>query len=318
MRFRHLVLGGVAFLGVCWAAADLPAQQATIRTPFNMSNSSFFEQNSIAWSGRWGGATFQFGNPALANPQFGGFQAGAGLSTNFAILNGNFSANFALSFGQGARNSIVSQTPSVTLMNGQTGYMSDTSQTPFVISVVPVVGGRAPMLVNMPVMGAGFVSGAFPMAGVVDDGSWAMGGNPRVQEALAQFGARQQAEDDGQNAIPAPPQPGLMQPAVPAAGNRPAAAQAAAGPAARLLAAQESSAGRAAPSVAEARRLHDQEKAAADGDLKALMIRARTAEEDGKPGVAKIYYRMVVKRASGDLKAQAQERLDALGGGPAR
>ena len=31
-----------------------------------------------------------------------------------------------------------------------------------------------------------------------------------------------------------------------------------------------------------------------------------------KPGVARIYYQMVAKRASGDLQRQAIERLDAL------
>ena len=46
------------------------------------------------------------------------------------------------------------------------------------------------------------------------------------------------------------------------------------------------------------------------------MERGRTAEEEGKPGVAKIDYQMVVKRASGDLKAQAQQRLDALAAPP--
>ena len=86
----------------------------------------------------------------------------------------------------------------------------------------------------------------------------------------------------------------------------------------QLFAAQESSAGRAAPSVAEARRLHDLEKTAGAADLGALMERARTAEEEGKPGLAKIYYQMVIKRASGDLKSQARARLVALGGNTTR
>jgi hypothetical protein len=42
--------------------------------------------------------------------------------------------------------------------------------------------------------------------------------------------------------------------------------------------------------------------------------RARQAEADGKPNVAKVYYQMVVRRAgAGDLKDQALARLDALG-----
>ena len=80
----------------------------------------------------------------------------------------------------------------------------------------------------------------------------------------------------------------------------------------RLAAAQASSAGRPAPSVAEARRLHSLEQGAENGEGTALLERGRTAEEDGKPQVAKIYYQMAVKRASGDLKEQAQSRLDAV------
>ncbi len=38
------------------------------------------------------------------------------------------------------------------------------------------------------------------------------------------------------------------------------------------------------------------------------------AEADGKPNVAKIYYQMAVRRATGDLKQQAQARLDVLSG----
>ena len=216
-----------------------------------------------------------------------------------------------MSFGQGSSRSIVSQTPSVTVMNGQTGYMSDTSQTPFVVSLVPVVGGGGPMLANVPMMGCGF-PGAFPVVSVPDS-DMPIVGNSRVQQMLGQIAAGNKlrptekeilvrGQPDRRSMLPA--QPNVERPTTP-----PAAAD---GPAERFIAAQESSAGRAAPSVAEARRLHEMEKAAQDGDIAALIPRARTAEEDGKPGVAKIYYQMVVKRASGNLKSQAQERLDAL------
>jgi hypothetical protein len=84
--------------------------------------------------------------------------------------------------------------------------------------------------------------------------------------------------------------------------------------AARLAAARESSAGRAAPSVAEARRMYAAEQAAGSQEVLALMERARAAEEDGKPNVAKLYYQMVIRRASGELKQQAQDRLDAIHG----
>ena len=76
----------------------------------------------------------------------------------------------------------------------------------------------------------------------------------------------------------------------------------------RLNAAQESTAGRPALSVAEAKRLHQQEQAAADGEMAALMERARALEEDGKPNVAKIYYQRIAKHATGELQQQARTR----------
>ena len=82
----------------------------------------------------------------------------------------------------------------------------------------------------------------------------------------------------------------------------------------RLNVAQESTAGRPAPSVAEARRLHQQEQAATDGEMAALMVRARALEEDGQPNVAKIYYQRIAKHASGDLQQQARTRLYELHG----
>jgi len=42
--------------------------------------------------------------------------------------------------------------------------------------------------------------------------------------------------------------------------------------------------------------------------------RGQQAEADGKPNVARIYYQMAVRRATGDLKLQAQARLEAISG----
>jgi general secretion pathway protein D len=82
------------------------------------------------------------GSFSLAVPQFGGFDAGAGASLGFAILS-DVEAFFFINAAQGDRRSNVLQAPKVTLFNGQQAFVSDTSQTPFVISVVPVVGDFA-------------------------------------------------------------------------------------------------------------------------------------------------------------------------------
>ena len=75
MRFRHGLLCAGALAGLLAATSELSAQQVTVRTPLNIANNSFYEQNSVSWAGHWGGVTFQFGNPgwptrssAVSNP----------------------------------------------------------------------------------------------------------------------------------------------------------------------------------------------------------------------------------------------------------
>lgn len=84
---------------------------------------------------------FQQGSYALAVPQFGGFDAtaNAGATLGFAIMS-NIEAYFFITAAQADKRTNVLQAPKVTLFNGQQAFVSDTSQTPFVISVIPVVG----------------------------------------------------------------------------------------------------------------------------------------------------------------------------------
>ncbi len=87
---------------------------------------------------------FQQGSYALAVPQFGGFDptTNAGATVGFAILS-DIEAYFFITAAQADKRSNVLQAPKVTLFNGQQAFVSDTSQTPFVISVIPVVGDFA-------------------------------------------------------------------------------------------------------------------------------------------------------------------------------
>lgn len=77
-------------------------------------------------------------------PQFG-FVPNVGGSLGFAILS-DIEAFFFIEASQGDRRSNVLQAPKVTLFNGQVATINDTSQTPFVVSVVPVVGDFAAAL----------------------------------------------------------------------------------------------------------------------------------------------------------------------------
>jgi general secretion pathway protein D len=78
----------------------------------------------------------------LAVPQFGGFDATAGAQMGFAILS-DIEAYFFINAAQGDKRTNVLQAPKVTLFNGQQAFVSDTTQSPFVISVIPVVGDFA-------------------------------------------------------------------------------------------------------------------------------------------------------------------------------
>ncbi len=82
------------------------------------------------------------GSFQLAVPQFGGFDPSAGVQMGFAILS-DLEAFFLINAAQGDRRSNVLQAPKVTLFNGQQASVADISQSPFVISVIPVVGDFA-------------------------------------------------------------------------------------------------------------------------------------------------------------------------------
>jgi general secretion pathway protein D len=85
---------------------------------------------------------FQQGSFPLGQPQFGGYAPGSGATLGFAILS-DLEAFFVIEAAQGDRRSNVLQAPKVTLFNGQSAFVSDTSESPFVISVIPVVGDFA-------------------------------------------------------------------------------------------------------------------------------------------------------------------------------
>lgn len=86
-------------------------------------------------------------------PQFGGFDPATAASTGFAILS-DIESFFFITAAQGDRRTNIMQAPKVTLFNGQSATISDQSFSPFVISVVPVVGdfavGQQPVIMVLP------------------------------------------------------------------------------------------------------------------------------------------------------------------------
>ena len=71
-------------------------------------------------------------------------------------------------------------------------------------------------------------------------------------------------------------------------------------------------AGRAVASVAEAQAERAREQLSPTEEAMSFFERGRAAEEAGKANVAKIYYQMAARRATGGLKDQAVARLDAI------
>ena len=65
-------------------------------------------------------------------------------------------------------------------------------------------------------------------------------------------------------------------------------------------------------SVADLRAKHDAEAVARQEEAVDLFERGRKAEAAGKTNVARIYYQMTARRATGATKAEVLARLDRL------
>jgi len=281
MRHTRFLLPLLLLAAIGLSNHSAMAQQATVGTPFNSLSDSFFERTGVSWGGRIGGVSFSFGGGTnAAMPQFGGFQPNAGLNVGFGGAGGFMN----LGMSQGSRRSMISRTPGVTMMNGLSASIQDTSNTPFVVGYMPVVGG-------FPGIGYFNPIGPLPTYG----NSFMPTGDHRI-EALREAIARgdHPAKRAGQ-AVPIAPvaaKPRVVVPQVPA------------GP---------SSATRAAPSTAQARRLHEQEQAIDNDEAMVWFERGKTAEAGGKSKVAKLFYQIAERGATGQLRSKIQARLAAVG-----
>jgi len=310
----------VALLGGLWClvlVAHAPAQQVTVSTPYNSISEGFFENTGISWG--LGGRNWSFsfgGSPTQAAPPFGGFDPSAGANLGFAGRNGWFNANWS----QGCRRSFVSQTPMVTVTNGYPGFVADASMTPFVIGYVPVVG-------TFPRGGPAL---AMPPPMVPTPGASGVGRDAvlnALQRARAEAALRERMQNASEAEAEAIRMNRQAQPNVPPPGANdlnlvgpgpapPQTADATEEPVdeatRRLAAARSSSAGRPAPSVAEARRLRAAEQAASNETALRYIELARNAEATGKPNVAKVYYQNAARQASGELREEVRRRIQAL------
>jgi len=280
-------------------------QQATMATPYHSVGDGFFENIGIGWGFRSKGVSVQFGGPTMAAPQFGGFQPGAGANLSLGFGRGGSAGVLNANFSQGSRRSFVSHVPSVTVTDGVPGFVAVGTVRPFVISYVPVVGG-------FPAIPAVFLpEPPMPMLPPSSSGV----GADAVRDAL------RRATEGGADAPPRRTAPGAKPPAVDDVlpeGIHPQA-ESSPGPGSferRLAAAQASSAGRPVPSVAEAKRLRQREQSAREVEARIAYERGLAAEEAGRLGAAKVYFRMAARHADEDLLRQIRQRLEMLDAPP--
>lgn len=85
----------------------------------------------------------------LAVPQFGNYDPSVGAQLGFAILS-DIESYFFVSAAESDTRSNVLQAPKVTMFNGQTASVTDSTSVPYVSTVIPVVGDFA--VAQQPVM----------------------------------------------------------------------------------------------------------------------------------------------------------------------
>lgn len=296
--FRGTVLAAVACCGL--SAVPASAQMMTNSTPFVNARDGFFERVGTSWGVSGRNFAFNFGGrPAV--PQFGSPQAGAGATGGVGFNAGRLRGNFSFEASQGAGRSNVAQTPSVTTMNGQPGFFGDVRQSPFVISVIPVVGqggSGAPMIQQQ--VGDPSQYGDYGAANTIQ--GRAMRGElpPRMMSALRRaYGL---------------PEPTTPVAETPVRRNPPAAA---AQPAATAVAVAAPSGGNSGPSSADEAPLSLAELRARksppsdpDAEARDLLEQGRTASRDKQWGAARIFLGMALRKAQGsELRGEIQDLL---------
>jgi general secretion pathway protein D len=150
MKFRN---DGAADKVVLYG--DNSSSTTTSTTDSDTDSSSSSSQTGIAKGnnvtvGLQGPSQFQFdlsipvvqNTYGLADPMYGGFNPDSGLRMGFALLS-DIEAYFFMNATQGDSRSNILQAPKVMIFNGQMGSVVDTTTSPFVTSVVPVVGDFA-------------------------------------------------------------------------------------------------------------------------------------------------------------------------------
>ena len=294
LRVNSLILFCVTLIFV--AAQQAGAQQVRITTPKHQVGDSFVESIGTSWSLSGKNWFFKYGGSGAAvNPMFGNYDPGMGMQTGFSFNRGGVQGDFNFWAGHGTERFYSGETPSMTLINGQQGYVGDVSNSPFVISVTPVVG-----------------DGGYSEPGIGTFGTPSRG-NMIVQEALARVRAAQEADAAGDFTSA-----DYHRAAV---GSAPKTAQKSAVekksetaslPGHLIPSTHPLSAETPTLSVADMRKMRKAEKEQEYSKARELAKKGENAEEAGNLRSAKSYYREAIPLASPELKEELLERLGKM------
>ena len=123
------------------ASGAARGQQAHVESPFITGGHSFYENMGVSWGLQGNGWFARFGAPGVA-PPFGGFDPAAQGQLGLGFRGNGVSGFLNFTAGQGSDTVLGGQSASVTVPNGGMGFLSDTTQRPFVLGIVPVVGAE--------------------------------------------------------------------------------------------------------------------------------------------------------------------------------
>lgn len=262
---------------VTLAATDASAQMVSIGTPRQSVSDSFYERFGLGWSLNGPGFNARFGGGTPGAPQFGGFTPNAGIQGGMSIGGGGFNGNLNFGAAQGVRRNFTSITPSVTTMNGYPGSITNSTQRPFVTGVVPIVGYG--VVAYEPI-----VTGISPppvLSPVATNLPWQ---SKLAEQGLKPRKSAQRDEDEEERAD-----------------DRPAAGAADDG--------RDGLIDPLPPTRAEREQQKANEEAARNNAARAYYDKGVAAAQNGKPGVARLYFEMAANRATGTLKDEIEQRL---------
>jgi len=283
----RLVGLGAALWSAAWAGLAVAQHhgQVAIGAPLAGVGNGFFEQTGVNFNAHGPGWFLQQNGFGAAAPGFGGAVPGGVAGTGFGFQFPGGGASFNIAAGQGAATGISGVAPSVTAMNGQNGSMFVGTVSPFVLSVVPIVGA-APVA---PWAGSPLGERVSRLQEGGASTSGVRAGPPAAQAREAADSQRAALATDDPRSPDRREAVGARQ-AGPPRDVQPAALQ----------------------SVAEIKAQRAAAERETQREAESLAARAREAEAAGKFGVARIYFQQAARRATGALKEECEARLATL------